>query len=437
MELLTIQDASTIFDRFERTRTDYGDIPSLISSIRENGQIQPILITRGLEGRLELVAGGRRRKACIEGKMPIHAVVKESCSDIELRTLELEENVRRKDLSWDEQAKAVKDLDELKRKVHGSKGPGRSGTGWNAEKTAEVTGTTSSRVRQQITLAKAVEKMPELKQAKNENDALKMLKKLEEKLIVAELAKRASADASSTLAEIIECFNVGDAFEWMGNIEDGIYHFANVDTPYGVDLTKQKKIQTGVRTTDDYTEWSREDFIPTFSVVAKEVYRLLRDDAWAVFWYGQEWYSEVCNALREAGFEIDKIPAVWFGGTGGAQCIQPELYLARAHEVFIVARKGHPIMAKRGRVNVFCFDKVAPQAKIHPTEKPIELMQEIFEVFTVPGMRCVSPFLGSGNDVRAAWSKGRMCEGTDLDQTLKDKFTLRVENDNKAGLYKR
>jgi site-specific DNA-methyltransferase (adenine-specific) len=90
---------------------------------------------------------------------------------------------------------------------------------------------------------------------------------------------------------------------------------------------------------------------------------------------------------------------------------------------------------KRGRPNVFAFDKVAPQKKIHPTEKPLELMRDIYSTFVLPGQIVFSPFIGSGNDLRAGYAHGCHAFGFDLNQDVKNRFLLRVEQDMQDGLY--
>jgi len=51
----------------KRFREDYGDMPMLKESIRQDGIIQPLAVcTSAEEGKYELLAGGRRFMACTE-----------------------------------------------------------------------------------------------------------------------------------------------------------------------------------------------------------------------------------------------------------------------------------------------------------------------------------------------------------------------------------
>lgn len=92
----------------ERQRKDLGDITGLAASIRRVGLIQPIAVTPLSDGRYKLQAGERRLRAHQNlGLTMIYAKLLTDLPIEEQELIELEENVRRKDLSWQEQVKAV------------------------------------------------------------------------------------------------------------------------------------------------------------------------------------------------------------------------------------------------------------------------------------------------------------------------------------------
>ena len=80
----------------QRVRDEYGDMQALAESIQEHGLLHPIVV----DSDYNLIAGCRRLLACERiGKKEIEAKVLEDISEKELRVLELEENIRRKDLT--------------------------------------------------------------------------------------------------------------------------------------------------------------------------------------------------------------------------------------------------------------------------------------------------------------------------------------------------
>src|SRR5215472_16520683 len=105
----------------ERIRRDYGDIEELAASMARFGQIQPIVI----DDKNVLVAGGRRLAAAIHlGWTKIQCISREDVSETQRKEIELEENLRRKDLTWVEEIKAVRALYELKVALHGARDTG-------------------------------------------------------------------------------------------------------------------------------------------------------------------------------------------------------------------------------------------------------------------------------------------------------------------------
>ncbi len=104
------------------------------------------------------------------------------------------------------------------------------------------------------------------------------------------------------------------------------------------------------------------------------------------------------------------------------------MHLASSYESLFYAWKGRPAIAKQGRSNEFRFDPIPHQQKVHPTERPIELMKEIYETFAFPGSRVGIPFLGSGSGLFAAKQAGMNGIGFELSKAYRDSFLVRVNN---------
>ena len=97
-----------------RQHFDEETVRELAESISVHGVIQPVLVSRGREGRYTLIAGERRWRAAREaGLSTIPAIVRE-LTDRELMEVSLIENLQREDLSAMEEAEAIKRiLDEF------------------------------------------------------------------------------------------------------------------------------------------------------------------------------------------------------------------------------------------------------------------------------------------------------------------------------------
>ncbi|MCK4261475.1 ParB/RepB/Spo0J family partition protein [bacterium] len=90
-------------------RQDFSSLAELVSSIREKGVVQPILV-RASEDGYELIAGERRWRAAKEvGLTTIPAIVKEM-PEGEMLEVSLVENIQREDLNPLEEARAMRFL---------------------------------------------------------------------------------------------------------------------------------------------------------------------------------------------------------------------------------------------------------------------------------------------------------------------------------------
>jgi len=95
-----------------RKSFDPDKLKALADSIKENGMIQPITVTKTEEGRYTIVAGERRWRASkLAGLSTIPAIVKEY-DDKTIAEVALIENLQREDLNPIEEALGYKELSE-------------------------------------------------------------------------------------------------------------------------------------------------------------------------------------------------------------------------------------------------------------------------------------------------------------------------------------
>lgn len=397
-----------------RFRRDLGDLSDLIDSIKDLGIVQPITVN----SRMVLVAGERRLKAAKElglAKVPV-IVREESSEEVDLREVELAENLFRKDLEWHERDSLMKKIFDL----HAERDPS-----WSLKKQAELTDEGKTSVHRHITMANYLEAMPELVEFKDEASALKHIKKLEERAIVNELSKRSAKKAEQARQWADDHYKIGDAFSGLGKVQPGVVQFLEVDPPYGVDLP-ESKAKNKQNTAAEYKEISASEYPRFVRDLAKATFRVAAKDSFMVFWFGSRWFAMVRQELEAAGWKLSDVPAIWYKG-GQGQTSSPDTFLASSYEPFWVCRKGMPRLRKAGRSNVFEFAPTPPTQKIHPTEKPLALMHEIMDTFTYPGFSICVPFLGSGITLLAAYDKELTGFGWDLDGRYKNEFVTRAK----------
>lgn len=93
---------------------DHGQLEDLISSIKEHGVIQPLVVSPKPDGTYQLIAGERRfRASTLAGLKTVPAILRDA-SEQEKLELAIIENVQRQDLNPIEEAKAyIRLMDEF------------------------------------------------------------------------------------------------------------------------------------------------------------------------------------------------------------------------------------------------------------------------------------------------------------------------------------
>ena len=428
-----------------RFREDMGPIDDLAESLKQNGFINPITVKRADDKRFLLVAGGRRLTAARQAnisQIPVR-IYDRDLSEDELRAIELEENIQRKDLTWQEKVRLEKEINDLHIKIHGEKLSSQpDAEGWSLRDTAKLLGHSVGKTSMDVKLAKAMEEIPDIDWdlCKNKNEGMKLLNQLEETIIKRELVKRAEkAKATKTngsrLAlqkQLTDCYVLGDFFQKAKQLKPGSFNLAEVDPPYAINLKQLakhgSKIQHHGLKSDDYNEVDAESYQVFLAEVLESCYRLLAPDSWLLFWFANEpWqeivYQEICNA----GFSTTRRAAIWAKSSG--RCQSPNNRLAAAYESFYWCWKGSPTLAKRGHIDVFKHEPPGQKERIHPTERPRALLREILEIFAWPNARILVPFAGSGNTLRAAHDLNMHPIGYDLTKQYRDSYIVRVLQD--------
>lgn len=426
----------------ERYREDLGNIEELASSIREKGLIQPLSVNSDLR----LLAGGRRHAACTAlGLVEVPVLIREGNDEIDAREVELFENIHRKDMGWQEQSKITAEIHRLYMEKDEN---------WSQRKTAQLIEQNPMNVTRALRLANAIAVNPAIAECKTADDAGKVLKKVEENALVAELAKRQQTmiqgvDSGATTGRIevalARMWKIADAnyiirdiFEGLSDCKtDGVVDFIECDPPYGVDLgvlSDRPDKGADLRGRDnDYHEIVDKQYPVFLQKLTKELYRVAGKNSTMVFWFAFRWYPEVIAALTEAGWKPDVVPAMWIKDNGRTP--RPDLLLARSYEPFIVCRKGQATIVKQGTLNTFI---TKPETKkYHPAQRPVALMEDILNTFVDEGRGTILvPFLGSGATLRACYNLGHRAFGFDTNNEYKDKFLLAVEEDTKRLLTK-
>ena len=130
-----------------RHRKELGNIDELADSFKTKGFITPLAVAINFESGFSepfyLLAGGRRCAAArVAGinEVPVR-IYERQLTEVELREIELEENIQRKDLEWREKVNLQREIHQLKVQIHGEKHSTLpDATGWSMRDTASLLG---------------------------------------------------------------------------------------------------------------------------------------------------------------------------------------------------------------------------------------------------------------------------------------------------------
>jgi site-specific DNA-methyltransferase (adenine-specific) len=413
-----------------RIRLDKGDVEKMISSIKEFGLIEPIIL-RMDNNKPTLVAGGRRLEAIIKLAWPVlehgmHFLWRDESRNGDAQTklyftaMELEENVCRKDLSWTEQVEAKQKLYEIMQEIHGvpKLGPAFKGTivsdkqfpsGFGISQLSAMLGESVGKTSQDLQLAEMIKRAPHLKQLETKAAALTKLKVAGAVAVMAVAAQVRATQQASKDAVTVAAGGVaqppkqrswtlyeGDFRDNASQVEDNSVDLILTDLPYGSDVHDTHK------TGDHYVEFddSSRAVQRLLKDIAEESYRVLRSDRYVAFFFGFRFYTSLIVQLELAGFDVNPVPAVWIKGTKFG--VNPTAAYCIGYEPILIARKGSPVLIRPGASNVMEFPPPTRDVKMHLVEKPVPLLQRLMLDMTGPSALIVDFCAGTGSTGVAA-----------------------------------
>lgn len=424
-------------DLGKRGRVVYEDIPALAEAITQaGGLINPITVVEDPVAELRatmvdkekkylLKTGGRRFRAHEHlKKEEIECMVwLNDMSEAEFRLIELMENIQRKALSWQEEVDMKEELVRLTRTVEEDQT-------LSVAVVAKRAGISESVMSRDIKLKKAMDKMPELKEAATKADAHKALNRMEEQAILREKARRVAAqeEASGNDAlkkALIDSYIVGNALEHIKKVPDNLINFVELDPPYAIDYEElHKGRECENPNVENFTEWKEDEYTPFLTEIAKECFRVQKDLSWGICWCSVWRLEETAKVLRNAGYDVAKSPLIWHK-PGQGRNRTPSSKFTVDYEVALYFRKGKAQLNIQGPASVYAYQ--TEKNSRHPTQKPVGLLCSVMENFCAPGSKILVPFLGSGNTLLAARQIKCLAFGFDLSQEYKDGYILAVE----------
>jgi len=400
----------TVREGLDRYRRDLGDLKELGTSIRESGQIQPIVINR----QRELIVGGRRLAACILEGLEVKVVYEDTVDPKRMRIWEIEENIRRKDLSPAEYALAVEEFHTLMQEEHGKATSGREG-GHTLDDTAKVLGKTRGSVISELEMAAMIKAFPDLKQAKKKSEITKAAKGLRK----LDAAVKGLQEFEKIISKGEDLFKLhhADAVEHMRTLPDDSVSILLTDPNYGINAdelaislggrTGGELASAGYKIRDEVEEARR-----LYEILAYESHRFTTPQAHGYVFVAPEHFWNLRLIFMRVGWRVHVKPMIWIKREVG-QCNVPSSWPASCYEMLMYIRKDDSRIVKEGMPDWAECLPVPPEEKLHPFEKPVPLLLNFLERVSLPGQHLYDPFMGSASAIEAGLEMKLICEGVD------------------------
>ena len=405
----------------QRRQFDAAAIHELADSIQTRGLYHPIVLRVAGED-YQLVSGERRLRAVTDiyglggtfshdGEAVLTGCIPYTTlgdlSEIESEEAELEENIRRVDLSWQERAAAHARLAVLRGKqaaVAGVAPPTVADLAVEVRGSAE--GINQETTRRELIVAKHLGD-PEVAAAKTVDDAFKLLRRKESAAkdrALGELVGRTfTADVHKALNE--------DSLDWLTKCAAEQFDVILTDPPYGMGADEFGDSGGMAAGAHGYVD-DAASFTRILSICQTELFRVAKPQAHLYWFCDIDQFHNAKLAFAAGGWSVFRTPFIWLK-RGGMRAPWPDQGPQRKYETLLYAVKGkRPTLKLAGDVLDF-----PPDSNLgHSAQKPVALFEELLRRSCHPGDTVLDPFCGTGTIFPAAHALKVRATGIEMDQ---------------------
>jgi ParB family transcriptional regulator, chromosome partitioning protein len=390
--------------RDNRQRRELTDIDVLADSIRRLGLIHPLVVTRNLD----LVSGERRYTACKQlGWTSIPVQFVDEISPAMHKAIELEENVKRQDLDWQDRVRAIQDYHALRMEEE---------AGWEEEDTAKAIGFSRSHVHSMLAVAeqisagnKMVKEAPKLSTAEG---IVRRAKEREDQQIIGRLHESFGGVTLPTgrSAETILTIDFND---WIHTDVVPRFNLIHCDFPYGIEADTFN--QGGAKAHGGYLD-TKEHWESLMASLEYTTKHYLAPSCHIMFWFSMRkgddrLYEPTARALERMGWWINPMPLIWMKSDGAGILPDPERGPRQIYETCLFGSRGDRKIV-RAVANGYASPTVRDR---HMSEKPEPMLRHFFGMLVDENTVLLDPTCGSGSALRAAESLGcKYCLGLEV-----------------------
>lgn len=450
MNTIHINDVKTE-DRVRSCRSQ--DVIALAKSIEEEGLIHPITITDDNT----LIAGGHRLAAFkllaqkdkkyeqipfirFEDHARAVGLIKEGevVDKAQLKLLELEENIKRKSMTWQETVMGIAKYHNLAKKSPKT-------VSWTQHNTAALFGVAQSFVSPALRIAKRLENKDDpVWQCENICDAVNLLIKEKKDAVKARLAKQMKVTAQKLDAkvekqnplkgisfvdnsddddepvitksrvysrdEIEQIYTQGNCLDLLNKFAGKFDHIIT-DPPYAIEMDNflgQEAIESVI---DTHQVDANLELLPQFIKASREC---AKDTSYMCMWYDVVHHEKIIKWAEDAGWIPHRWNVVW---CKTSPCVnRTAMYnITKATEVCAIFRaSSKAVLAQKRRVNWLLAENFNTSAE-HPFGKPSAVWDWLIDTVSFEGQTILDPFAGCGSSIYSIVKKNRIPLAIEVD----------------------
>jgi len=395
---------SILVTRDDRQRTELTEIPVLADSISRLGLIHPLVVTRDF-----VLVAGERRLAAIKslGWTAVSIQYVDELDQKTLKAIELEENIKRKDISWRDQVSAIHEYHNLQKSEDPS---------WYQENTAVALGLSHNFISEVLyvgnELAKGNERVVEAPMLSTAIGIVRRAREREDNQVL-EKVKETVLGPQPKKEEIPETIITADFTEWCQTHTAPRFNLIHCDFPYGIDADtfNQGSAPSHGGYADTPETWER-----LMEGLAFTTQNLTTSQCHLMFWFAmrkgsKRLYEMTCTRLERMGWDINPLPLIWMKSDGAGIIPDPERGPRQIYETCLFGSRGDRKIV-RAVANAYSAPTVRDK---HMSEKPEPVLRHFFGMLVDENTVMLDPTCGSGSAVRAAEAAGaKFCLGVEI-----------------------
>lgn len=216
----------------------------------------------------------------------------------------------------------------------------------------------------------------------------------------------------------------GDCLEVMKDIPSASVDMVLTDPPYGMSFQSGHRIEKHRHIVNDSD-------LSWLYPLAKECYRVASNNS-AHYVFCSFHAVDKFKQAFEQFFKIKNI-LIWEKNNTSMGDLKADF--APKHEMVLLLHKGRRLINGRRDPNIFRFART--RNELHPTQKPVDLIQYLAAKFSDEGQVILDPFVGSGTTGVACANTNRKFIGIELDEIYFNIAADRIEQAFRPGVCAR